>query len=130
MTTNTIKGSDFVESDIQYADADDVREYAANIKPAWFICRERGHNMLDHDAWQIEEGLSARVLRCTRCRTTCEQVVDAEGEVLTTKGYKYPKGYQLPKGTGRIAGASRGVFRLANMERSLVSRAERGGRKH
>lgn len=128
--THSIKEKRSMESEIHYADTEEVREYAAGIKSAWFICRERGHNMLDHDGWGLEDGLSARVLRCTRCRTTCEQVVDAEGEVLTTKPYKYPKGYQLPRGTGRIAGTARGVFRLANMQRSLLSRAERRGGKH
>lgn len=110
----------------QFAALGDVEEYLSTAKVAWLQCRSKGHNMLDHDVKLDEEANAFIVtLRCSRCYTKRDEVVNYEtGELLSSKYHNHPDGYLLPKGTGRMDSQGRGLIRVARLRDTLHRRRD------
>lgn len=105
----------------EYADPDDVREWAHGLSQSYLLCRELGHNWRPHTArWVTEDQCFERSLRCTRCKTERRQVLSSRGAVASSH-YVYPDGYQTHQ-MGRIAGDSRDALRLESINRTLESK--------
>lgn len=103
----------------QSASIDALEEHAAGVPSAWLICRARGHNLADHDAYMTdnEQGY-VNVLDCRRCHSKRTEVLDLDGHVLSRK-YEYPEGYLLPDGTGRIDADGRGFYRISSVQAKI-----------
>jgi hypothetical protein len=105
----------------KFAAIGDVEEYLSGAKVAWVQCRTKGHNMADHDV-KLDEESNAYivVLRCSRCYTKRDEVVNCDtGEVLNSSYHDHPEGYLLPKGTGRMGADARGLLRVARLRNAL-----------
>src|SRR5262245_10436346 len=112
---------------IQWAEPDEVRDFAHGLSESALQCRELGHLWRPYTAsFSTHEGVYHRSLRCSRCRTERVQVLSDKGTVLSN-GYVYPDGY-LHAGMGRIAGDARDVLRLESLQRS-VNKPQRQPRK-
>lgn len=106
-----------MSSDTKYADPEDAREYAATAKKAFVQCRRYGHSWGPHDASPMESGCDEEISKCRVCRALRKEILDASGDVQT-RSIVYPDGYLMEPGTGRIAGAAKGVFRRAMLDRA------------
>lgn len=105
-----------------YAELDEVHEFAEMLPERFLYCREMGHNWRPYSAGSYKDGGFERILRCTRCRTRRVQVINNRGVIIRNK-YEYSDGYQAPKGMGQIVGEGRGVLRLESIKR-IVAKGE------
>jgi hypothetical protein len=102
------------------ADANEVEQWAANLKQSWLLCRELGHTWKPHAARYVaEQHVYERSLRCTRCFTERRQLLSGHGHVVSSQ-YVHPDGY-LHKGLGRISGEGRDVLRLESLTRFIAA---------
>lgn len=108
----------------QIADLGDVEEYVANAKGAWLQCRSKNHNMLDHDVALGENGTFIVTLRCSRCHTKRDEVIDSQGIILSARYHDHPEGYLLPRGTGRLNSEARGMIRVARLNNALAHKRD------
>jgi hypothetical protein len=92
-----------------------VQEFADELSEAFLFCREMSHTWQPHGASRHPDGGYERTLLCPRCTTMRVQSLDRFGMVVSSH-YRYPDGY-LSAGLGHLAGAERGVLRLASMGR-------------
>lgn len=106
----------------QYADDDEVRDFASGLTDSFLLCREIGHNWRPFFArWDPDENAYQRTLRCVRCKTQRHQWMSSSGSMLGNH-YEYAEGYQH-KGLGRIVGEGRDHLRLESIQR-LVEKQE------
>jgi hypothetical protein len=101
-----------------FAELDDVRDFAEQLPERFLYCREMGHNWRPYSAGRYRDGGFERTLRCSRCRTRRVQEISNRGVIVTNK-YIHPEGY-LHKGMGRIIGEGRGVLRLESIKRIVA----------
>ena len=100
------------------ADPLSVQVAAMEMSDEFLACRELGHTWHPRTAaWNGDERVYDRTLRCPRCKTMRLQTLSQRGEVLTNS-YAYPEGYLLTIG-GRIAGAGRDMLRLESLNRQI-----------
>lgn len=102
----------------QYAQLQEVEQFAAELPEKFLHCRELGHLWRPFKAGRHPDGGFERTLRCTRCRTRRHQSLSSRGMILSNR-YEHPEGY-LSLGLGRIAGEGRGLLRLESLSRILV----------
>jgi len=83
------------------------------------LCRDFGHTWRRFMARHVPaHHVYEQTLRCTRCKTLRERVLNERGIVVSSK-YVYPDGY-LVKGMGYLAGEDRGLIRLAAIQSDLA----------
>lgn len=108
---------------IEYADTDEVREFATELSDKYLECRDTGHNWRRHNAtWSPHLGEYRRVHRCRSCKAERVQRLSDKGAILTS-AIHYPEGY-LHAGLGRIVGDGRDTLRLESMTRTAVTEDE------
>lgn len=99
----------------------DLTTVIADMPDAHLHCRDYGHSWRPHHArWLPSEHAYEQTLRCARCRTIRERVLDSRGQVIASQ-YKYPKHY-LVAGLGRLASEERGLIRVASIQADLASK--------
>lgn len=99
-----------------FADTADVEKFATQLPDSFLQCREFGHSKRPYTAIRTRTGFE-RTVRCTRCKTVWEQVLDRHARMITSRP-RYADGY-LAKGIGRIVGDGRDVLRLESVERTV-----------
>jgi hypothetical protein len=81
-------------------------------------CRDYGHAWRPYTAsFNARERCYEQSLRCTRCRTIRQRLLDTHGQVLHSQ-YVYADGY-LVTGMGRLAADAKGEMRLASIQADL-----------
>lgn len=113
---------------IQWADPNEVADWAGDLEEAWLFCRTYAHNWKPWTAhWSDELGTYEVSIRCNRCATRRVQRMSDKGAVLASH-YEYPEGY-LHAGMGRIAGDSKDVLRLESVTRLVTKQDRRKARR-
>ena len=80
-------------------------------------CRDFGHAWEPFTAHLIRGGGYEQILRCQRCTTTRNRLLDRRGEQVRS-GYGYADGY-LITGLGRLTGTDRGALRIASVQHMI-----------
>jgi hypothetical protein len=82
-------------------------------------CRDYGHSWRPFTAsYDARERCYVQQLRCTRCRTLRQRLLDTHGQVIKS-AYVYADNY-LVKGIGRLGAEARGEVRLASVQADLA----------
>lgn len=102
----------------EYADTDEVIDFAAQLPEKFLHCREMNHNWRPYTAGRHKDGGWERTLRCVRCRTLKTQHLSTNGMLIGSATYVHAEGY-LHKGLGRIVGEGRGALRLESLRRAM-----------
>ena len=99
----------------------DLDTAIAEMPEAHLHCRDYGHSWRPFTARYVsDQRVYEQVLRCTRCRTRRERLLDGHGQVVSSQ-YKYAARYVV-KGMGRLVGDERGMIRLASIQADLGKR--------
>lgn len=116
------------ETSPEWADPQEVAEFAADLELEWLYCRTYQHNWKPWTAhWSDHEGCYDVKIRCSRCTTKRVQKMSDKGSILSSH-YDYPEGY-LHEGMGRIVGEGRDMLRLESVTRVLVKQEERAQKR-
>lgn len=112
----------------QYADPDEVAEFASQLPDDYLQCRELGHVWRPHTA-QVAEGYYERRLRCPRCKMVREDQVSMSGQILRRSYDDTNCPDYYAKHIGRIVGEGRGQLRLASILRTVAATDERAEKR-
>lgn len=77
--------------------------------------------MILKDTWPVGRGGFGQLSRCSNCRTTLTEILNAAGFVVDRK-LEYVKGYLAPKGAGRRTKERNGMMRLRRARRFIESK--------
>lgn len=78
------------------------------------LCRDLQHSWSPYGASRLSGGKGfSRTLRCDRCGSFKDQILDSSGFILRTI-MKYPTGYLRP-GEGRLTRRDRAELRIRNL---------------
>lgn len=89
-------------------------------------CRTFGHGRALAN-YENKRGVRSFTLYCPTCKFARHMVIDRHGDVVEDKP-DWPEGYLLPKGSGRIGSGTKGVLRLASIDRTF-NPSKKGTRK-
>jgi hypothetical protein len=94
--------------------------------PQQFVaCRDMGHAWRPFTAaWDGAARVFRRELRCTRCKTSRVQTLNARGHIESS-WYEYPDDYLRPPGSGAYDQSARDLMHLVSVQH-LVDQAQRG----
>jgi hypothetical protein len=96
----------------------DLDKLIENMPENHLQCRDFGHSWRPHTAtWDPKARCYVTQLRCSRCRTLRERIIDANGQQVTSH-YDYPDGY-LVHGLGRLSPGDRNHVRLITVLRTI-----------
>jgi hypothetical protein len=96
----------------------DFDEAIGHMSESHLHCRDYGHSWRPYAARHVpSERVYEQTLRCSRCRTLRERLLDERGNVVSSH-YNYAEHY-LVKGMGRLDGEERGLIRLASVTADL-----------
>lgn len=108
---------------IKMVERGDLKKLVDDMPDEYVRCRAFGHGRALAN-FENKRGVRSFTLYCPTCKFARHIVMDRSGDIVEDKP-DWPEGYLLPKGSGRIGSQTKGVVRVASVDRLFTSGAKK-----